>query len=100
MSDSCTTRPTVSASGLAALVVTCALPVYAGVRRKGVTALITAALLSATSTGAWLTVLQPVDEPPPRPHAQPTGYWTLPTGSRLAYTHLPAEGVRRSAAPG
>ncbi|MFI5794490.1 alpha/beta hydrolase [Streptomyces sp. NPDC051677] len=42
-------------------------------------------------------MLQPVDAPPPRPHVQPTGYWTLPTGSRLAYTHLPAEGVRRPA---
>ncbi|WP_327319873.1 hypothetical protein [Streptomyces sp. NBC_01235] len=59
---------------------------HAGVRRKGVTELITEALLPAASTGARLTVLQPLDESPPRPHAQPTGHWNPRTPGSPATT--------------
>ncbi|MEV1064644.1 hypothetical protein [Streptomyces sp. NPDC050263] len=74
VSDSCTTRPTatvtadlglLAVAAVAALVVTCALPVCAGVRRTGVAVLVTAVLLAAAATGARLTVLQPLDEPRP-----------------------------------
>ncbi|TYB71412.1 alpha/beta hydrolase [Nonomuraea sp. PA05] len=39
--------------------------------------------------------------PPPRPIATDpaTRYWNLPTGSRIAYTHTPAQGERRRPTP-
>ncbi|WKX06958.1 alpha/beta fold hydrolase [Streptomyces sp. NL15-2K] len=84
-----------AAAGVAALVVGCALPVYAGLRRRTATALVTAAVLLLTSATAFLTVLQPLDEQPPHPRSRPTGYWSLPTGSRLAYTLQHAQGRPR-----
>ncbi|MCW8380647.1 alpha/beta fold hydrolase [Streptomyces justiciae] len=82
-------------AGTAALITVCAAGVYAGVRRRGVTALVTAAVLLLTSTAAALTVFRPLDETPPTPRSQPTGYWNLPTGSRLAYTLQRAHGHAR-----
>jgi proline iminopeptidase len=81
------------AAGLAALIVGCALPVYAGVRRRGVTVIVTAAVTLLASLTALLTVFQPLDETVPKPRSEPTGYWDLPTGSRLAYTLQPAQGT-------
>lgn len=83
------------AASLAALIVGCALPVYAGLRRRGVTVLVTATVTLLASLAAYLTVLQPLDETAPRPRSQPTGYWSLPTGSRLAYTLQRAHGTPR-----
>ncbi|MGW3289634.1 alpha/beta fold hydrolase [Streptomyces sp. NPDC001002] len=85
-----------AAAGIAALIVCCALPVYAGVRRRVVTALITAAVLLTTALAAYATVLQPLDEAAPHPRSRPTGYWELPTGSRLAYTLQRAQGTPRA----
>lgn len=84
-----------AAAAVAALGMSCAPLVYAGVRRPAVTALATTAVLVATSAAAYVTVLQPLDETPPQPHSRPTGHWSLPTGSRLAYTLLRAHGTRR-----
>ncbi|WP_416969004.1 alpha/beta fold hydrolase [Streptomyces sp. 4F14] len=84
-----------TAAGMAAAAVTCALLVHAGTRHRTATAIVTAAVLALTTLAASLTVLKPLDETPPTPHARPTGYWTLATGSRLAYTHLPAQGTPR-----
>ncbi|SDU28113.1 proline iminopeptidase [Jiangella alkaliphila] len=89
-----TPEPTLfTAAGLVAMTVTCALLVYAGLRRPRVTAAVTVAVVAVTAALASVTVLLPMDETPPTPQSQPTGYWTLPTGSRLAYTHTPAEGA-------
>ncbi|QNP74465.1 alpha/beta fold hydrolase [Streptomyces roseirectus] len=85
-----------AAAALTAAAVTCALLAYAGTRSRPGTALITAATLTLTCGAAALTVLKPLDEPPPVPRAEPTGYWTLDTGSRLAYTRLPARGTPRT----
>jgi len=84
-----------AAAGLAAGAVTCALLVHAGIRRPRITATITATVVALTALAAALTVLKPLDEPPPTPRAKPTGYWELGTGSRLAYTRLPARGTPR-----
>ncbi|MFD3585375.1 alpha/beta fold hydrolase [Streptomyces sp. NPDC058683] len=83
------------AAAAAALVLVCGAGVYGGVRRRGVTALVTGAVLLLTSLAAWATVLRPLHETPPTPHSRPTGYWDLATGSRLAYTHQPARGRAR-----
>ncbi|MFJ8790664.1 hypothetical protein [Streptomyces sp. NPDC102462] len=82
-----------AAAAIAALVMSCAPLVYAGVRRPAVTALTTTAVLVATSAAAYVTVLQPLGETPPQPRSRPTGHWSLPTGSRLAYTLLRAHGT-------
>ncbi|MGJ5895000.1 alpha/beta fold hydrolase [Streptomyces niveiscabiei] len=84
-----------TAAGVAAAAATCALLVYAGTRHRTATALITTATLALTTLGAALTILKPLDETPPTPHEQPTGYWELDTGSRLAYTRVPAQGTPR-----
>ncbi|MFF0223324.1 alpha/beta fold hydrolase [Streptomyces sp. NPDC004629] len=84
-----------AAAAVTALVMSCAPLVYAGSRRPAVTALATTAVLVATSVAAYVTVLQPLGGTPPQPHSRPTGYWTLPTGSRLAYTLLRAHGTPR-----
>ncbi|MFF3336842.1 alpha/beta fold hydrolase [Streptomyces sp. NPDC002888] len=83
------------AAALTALVAGCGLPVHAGVRRRGVTAAVTAAVTLATSLAAYLTVFQPLGGTAPSPRSRPTGYWNLDTGSRLAYTRLPAHGTPR-----
>ncbi|MHA5047731.1 alpha/beta fold hydrolase [Streptomyces sp. SD15] len=85
------------AAALAALIVGCALPVYAGVRRRGVTVLVTAVVTLLATSAAFLTAFQPLDETVPQPHSQPTGYWNLPTGSRLAYSLQRAHGTPRAA---
>ncbi|MEU9175102.1 alpha/beta fold hydrolase, partial [Streptomyces sp. NPDC048420] len=40
-------------------------------------------------------MFRPLDEAPPAPRSQPTGYWSLPTGSRLAYALQRAHGHPR-----
>ncbi|MGP4009664.1 alpha/beta fold hydrolase [Streptomyces sp. 4N124] len=85
--------PLLVAAALAALIVACGLPVYGAVRRRGVTAAVTAAVSLITSLAAFLTVFQPFDVAAPQPRSEPTGYWNLPTGSRLAYTLQRAQGT-------
>ncbi|MEV0633763.1 alpha/beta hydrolase [Streptomyces sp. NPDC050619] len=87
--------PLLVAAALAALILACALPVYGALRRRGVTAAVTAAVALITSLAAFLTVFHPLDVAAPRPRSEPTGYWNLPTGSRLAYTLQRAQGTPR-----
>lgn len=56
----------------------------------------TGSVLVLTTYLAWMYVFRPTSLTPDLPQAGPdTQYWTLSTGSRLAYTHLPANGASR-----
>ena len=87
--------PPLYAAALAALLLGCGLPVHAAVRRRHVTVTVTGLVALATVLLAAATVLRPLDVAAPRPRFEPTGYWELPTGSRLAHHHLPAVGPPR-----
>jgi proline iminopeptidase len=68
-------------------------------RRRWRTRLVAIAVgVLAGVAGFWATALVPVGDPrlPPAPVAGQQ-YWELPTGSRIAYVHLPAQGTPRPA---
>jgi proline iminopeptidase len=68
-------------------------------RRRRRTRLVAIAVgVLAGVAGFWATALVPVDDPrlPPAPVAGQR-YWELPTGTRIAYVHLPARGTPRPA---
>lgn len=59
-----------------------------------VTACLTLYVLLVGSLGALL--LWPLPRVDVSMPIKPTGYWDLPTGSRIAYIHVPAQGERRA----
>src|SRR5215218_8314472 len=66
-------------------------------RRRTRLVAVTVGVLAGVA-GFWATALVPVGDPrrPPAPVAGQR-YWELPTGSRIAYAHLPAQGTPRPA---
>ncbi|WP_433137121.1 alpha/beta fold hydrolase [Actinomadura nitritigenes] len=95
--------PVAIAAALGATALGCALPTGVGARlafrrRRAATLLITGLLVGAVALASALTVFRPLGVRPAPLPAQATRYWTLPTGSRIAYTLTPGQG-HRAAAP-
>lgn len=63
-------------------------------RRRLTAAVLALALTAAAGAAAATTLFRPLDIDPPA--GTPAGeYWDLPTGSRIAYDHVPATGEAR-----
>jgi proline iminopeptidase len=90
--------PVLAAVAAAALIAVCAPLVWlagrlAFRRRARVVALaLTGALVAVAALGAASTVFRPIGIESPGAQASAVEFWDLPTGSRLAYTRLAAEG--------
>lgn len=67
-----------------------------GGKRPRTAALVLAVYLLAIGTLAFLVFLRPLPGIEVAIPIAPTGYWDLPTGSKIAYLHVPARGQRRA----
>ncbi|WP_192808637.1 alpha/beta fold hydrolase [Actinomadura montaniterrae] len=95
--------PVAMAAALGATALGCAVPAGLGARlafrrRRAATLLVTGLLVGAVSLASALTVFRPLEVRPVPLPPQATRYWTLSTGSRIAYTLTPGRG-HRGAAP-
>lgn len=75
------------------------LPAFAllGARRRQAAALLLGAgLAAAVAAAASITVFRPLPVPPAAAVPPGVRFWTLPTGSRIAYVHAPATGKPRT----
>ncbi|MFE9104240.1 alpha/beta hydrolase [Actinomadura geliboluensis] len=64
-------------------------------RRRRAALLVGAGLAVAVAVAASITVFRPLTVPPTAAPPADVRFWTLPTGSRIAYVHTPATGRPR-----